>query len=29
MDLTSDESFGFGLECLLDGIALLVTQPGS
>jgi AcrR family transcriptional regulator len=29
MNLTSDESFEFGLECLLDGIALLVAQPGS
>jgi AcrR family transcriptional regulator len=27
MNLTSDESFAFGLECLLDGIALRVTQP--
>ncbi len=27
MSLTSDESFAFGLECLLDGIALRVAQP--
>jgi AcrR family transcriptional regulator len=29
MNLTSDESFAFGLECLLDGVALRVTQPSS
>jgi len=29
MNLTSDESLGFGLECLLDRITLLAAQPSS